>query len=432
MNKMEKITSWAKRKGFIFQSSEIYGGLAGVWDYGPLGVLLKNNIKNSWWKKFVLEREDIFGLDAGILMNRKVWEASGHIAGFSDPLVECRKCHKRFRADKIEEKKCPECGGDFTEERQFNTMFRTYIGAVEDTASEIFLRPETAQGIFVNFKNVVDSMHPKLPFGIAQIGKAFRNEITPSDFIFRTREFEQMEIEYFIEPPVDESQWQELFERWREEIHNWLVEIGVKGENIYDYEVPKEDLAHYSKRTIDVFYKFPFGDDEVVGLAYRTDFDLKAHSLEYYDEEKRVRYVPHVIEPSFGVDRSLLALLCDAYDEDELGGEKRVVLRLKPEMAPIKAAVFPLLRNKPQLVKKAREVYEMLRQQIQPIAWDDIGNIGKRYRRQDEIGTPYCLTIDFETLEDNTLTIRDRDSGKQERVKIEDLFSRLKTGENLE
>jgi len=427
---MEKIVALAKRRGFIYPGSEIYGGLAGAWDYGALGVLLKNNIKNSWWKRFVLEREDMFGLDAAILMNSKIWEASGHIAGFSDPLVECKRCHKRFRRDKIDhnfskQNRCPECEGELTEERQFNTMFKTFIGAVEDTASQIYLRPETAQGIFVNFKNIVDSFHPKLPFGIAQIGKAFRNEITPGDFLFRIREFEQMEIEYFIRPPKDENDWQRVFEYWKDEIHRWLEDIGINKKNLSDYEVPKDSLAHYSKRTVDVFYKYPFGDDEVVGLAYRTDFDLKNHKLDYYDEETKERFIPHVIEPSFGVDRPLLALLCDAYDEDEMGGEKRIVLRFRPEMAPIKVAVFPLLRNRPELVKRAREVYEMLREKIQPAVWDDIGNIGKRYRRQDEIGTPFCVTIDFETLDDDTVTIRNRDTGKQERVKIKDITSQL-------
>ncbi len=424
---MEKIVSLAKRRGFVYPGSEIYGGLAGAWDYGPLGVLLKNNIKNSWWKRFVLERDDMYGLDAAILMNAKVWEASGHTgAGFADLLVECKKCHKRFRADKIKKDKCPECGGGLTKEMKFNMMFRTFIGAVEDTASQIYLRPETAQGIFVNFKNVIDSFHPKLPFGVAQIGKSFRNEITPSDFLFRVREFEQMEIEYFIRPPKSDKDWQEDFEYWKDEIHKWLEDIGINAENLFDREVPKKDLAHYSKRTIDVFYKFPFGDDEIVGLAYRTDFDLKTHKLDYYDEEAKEKFIPHVIEPSFGVDSPLLALLCEAYEEDEMGGEKRVVLKFKPEIAPVKVAVFPLLRNKPELVKKAREVYGMVKKEIQPAAWDDIGNIGKRYRRQDEIGTPFCITIDFETLDDDTVTVRDRDSGKQERVKTKELCLNLR------
>ncbi len=390
----------------------------------------------------------MFGLDAAILMNPKVWEASGHTAGFSDPLVECKKCHKRFRADKISPtpksdfgvpevrlrggdgneavRQCPECGGELTEEKQFNMMFKTFIGAVEGTASQIYLRPETAQGIFVNFKNVVDSMHPKLPFGIAQIGKSFRNEITPGDFLFRVREFEQMEIEYFIKPPKNDEDWQTVFEHWRSEIHGWLESIGITAGSLSDFEVPKDDLAHYSKRTIDIFYKYPFGDDEVVGLAYRGDFDLKNHKIDYYDEEPKERFVPHAIEPSFGVDRALLAAFCEAYTEDEMSGGKRVFMKFKPEIAPIKAAVFPLLKNKPELVAKAREVYEMIKKEIQPVVFDDNGNIGKRYRRQDEIGTPYCVTVDFDTLEDNTVTLRDRDTGEQERVKIEELASRLK------
>ncbi len=416
---MEKLVSLCKRRGFIYPGSEIYGGLAGTWDYGSLGVFLKNNIKNSWRKRFIFNRDDIYGLDASILMSSKVWEASGHVKNFSDPLLECKKCHKRFKAGQADMKKCPECGGEFMAERQFNTMFKTYIGAVEDSASQVYLRPETAQGIFVNFKNIVDSFHPKLPFGIAQIGKAFRNEITPKDFVFREREFEQMEIEYFMRPPQKEADWQEVFEYWLRQIHEWFGEIGVKHENIYDREVPEDSRAHYSKRTIDVDYNYPFGKEELVGLAYRTDFDLKAHNLNYFDEETKNFVVPHVVEPSFGVDRAVLAVLNDAYDEDEMNEEQRIVLRFKPVIAPIKAAVFPLLKNKPELVKKAREVYELVRKNIQPVIFDDNGNIGKRYRRQDEIGTPWCVTIDFETLENDTVTIRDRDSGKQERVDME-------------
>jgi glycyl-tRNA synthetase len=425
---MEKIASLARRRGFVYPSSGIYGGLAGVWDYGPLGVLLKNNIKNFWWKTFVLQRDDIYGLDAAILMNAKVWRSSGHLAGFSDPLVECKECHHRFRGDKVKNGGggCPECGGDLTAERQFNTMFKTFIGAVEDTASEIYLRPETAQGIFVNFKNIVDSFHPSLPFGIAQIGKAFRNEITPGGFLFRIREFEQMEIEYFIRPPQTDQQWQEVFNYWRKEIHDWLFKIGLRREALSDYEVPPKDLAHYSKRTIDVFYKFPFGNDEIVGLAYRTDFDLKAHQLDYYDRESKQRIVPHVIEPSFGLDRPLFALLCEAYDEDEAAGEKRIVLRFKPGVAPIKAAVFPLLKNKADLVEKAKEIYEKIKTKIQPVVFDDDDNIGKRYRRQDEIGTPFCITIDFETLKDDSVTIRDRDTAKQVRLNGKDILLYLR------
>ena len=419
MNKMETIVSLAKRRGFIYPGSEIYGGLAGTWDYGPLGVLLKNNIKKSWRKKFILAREDIFGLDSSILLNSKVWGASGHLKNFSDKLVECKKCHKRFRTDRLDSKVCPGCGGGLTGEKQFNTMFKTFIGASEDSASQIYLRPETAQGMFVNFKNIVDSFHPKLPFGIAQIGKAFRNEITPGDFIFRTREFEQMEIEYFIRA----QEWEKWFEYWSKQMREWIMEIGVSVQNIFEREVEEGDRAHYSKRTIDIDYNFPFGKEELCGLAYRTDFDLKAHGLDYYDEETKENFIPHVIEPTFGIERIILALLCDDYNEDEMNGERRTVLRLKPEIAPIKAAVFPLLKNKPELVKKAREVYETIKKRIQPIIFDDNGNIGKRYRRQDEIGTPWCVTVDFQTLDDNTATVRDRDTGEQERVDIKEILA---------
>ncbi len=416
---MEKIVSLAKRRGFIYPGSEIYGGLAGTWDYGPLGVLLKNNIKDSWWKKFVLRRDDIYGLDAAVLMNSKVWEASGHTTGFIDLLVECKKCHKRFRADQLKENKCPECGGEFTEPRFFNIMFKTFIGAAEDSASQIYLRPETAQGIFVNFKNVVNSFHPKMPFGIAQIGKAFRNEITPKDFIFRIREFEQMEIEYFFKPS-EKNEWEKIFDYWLKQIHEWLEEIGIKKKNLHGREVLEKSRAHYSKKTVDIDYDYPFGKEEILGLAYRTDFDLKAHSLDYYDEKIKGSYIPHVIEPSFGVDRAVLAILNEAYDEDELGGDKRVVLRLMSKIAPVKVAVFPLLANKENLIAKAKQVYGMLKPEMSAM-WDDNGNIGKRYRRQDEIGTPWCITIDFETLENDTVTIRDRDTGKQERVDIKNL-----------
>ena len=437
-NKLEKIISLAKRRGFVYPGSEIYGGLAGTWDYGPLGVELKNNIKNSWWNYFVLERSDIYGIDAAILMNPKVWEASGHTAGFADPLTECKNCHKRFRADHIGQTvgeqnvwklpdSCPNCGkkGAWTPVRQFNMMFRTFIGPVEDTAAQIYLRPETAQGMFTNFTNIIDSFHPKLPFGLAQIGKSFRNEITPKDFIFRTREFEQMEMEYFINPPKGEE-WLADFNKWAEEIKNWFEKIGIKKERIHELDTPKEDLAHYSKKTIDFQYDYPFKRDELAGFAYRTDFDLKAHNITYYNEETKETFVPHVFEPSFGVDRTMLALLCEAYEEDEMGGEKRSFLKFKPEMAPIKTAVFPLLKNKPELVNKAKEVFAEIKKEIRPIVFDDNGNIGKRYRRQDEIGTPFCVTIDFDTLENDTVTIRDRDTGKQERVKIGELASWLK------
>lgn len=428
-DRMEKIVSLAKRRGFIYPGSEIYGGLSGTWDYGPLGVELKNNVKQLWWRMFVQDREDMCGLDAAILMNAEAWKASGHVDGFQDPLVECKKCKRRFRADQVGEK-CPECGGTFGEVRQFNMMFKTEIGASEGAIT--YLRPETAGGIFVNFKNIVDSFHPKLPFGIAQIGKAFRNEIAPRDFIFRVREFEQMEIEYFVRP----AEWETAFEEWRTQVHAFNEAAGISGDSVHELEVADGDRAHYSKRTIDFEFDFPFGRKELYGLAYRTDFDLKAHSeasgtdLAYLDETTKERYLPHVIEPSFGVDRTVLALLVSAYTEDELGGEPRTYLKFNKTVAPIKAAVFPLLKNKPELVAKAREVYAMLKKHIPQVMWDDNGNIGKRYRRQDEIGTPYCITVDFDTLGENaelkdTVTIRNRDTGEQERVSIDSLVSRI-------
>lgn len=428
---MEKIVSLAKRRGFIFQGSEIYGGLAGTWDYGPYGVALKNNIKQLWWKQFVLDREDMYGLDAAILMNPKTWEASGHVGGFSDPLVECEKCKKRFRADHLEDKvKCPECGGKLGEEKQFNMMFKTQIGASEDASSISYLRPETAQGIFVNFKNVLDTMHPKLPFGIAQIGKAFRNEIAPRDFIFRTREFEQMEIEYFVHPET----WKENFEALVKDTKQFFNTLGLSPENVHELEIEKEDLAHYSQRTIDFEFDYPFGKKELSGLAYRTDFDLQSHiassgqKLEYLDQETNQKIVPHVIEPSFGVDRLVLAILSDAFAEDEMDGEVRTYLKLAPAVAPVKVAVFPLLKNRPELQEKAREIYAKIRKEIPQTTFDDNGNVGKRYRRQDEIGTPFCITIDFDTIEKGEgVTVRDRDSGKQERVSEDELVDFLKS-----
>lgn len=425
---MEKIVSLAKRRGFVFPGSEIYGGLAGTWDYGPLGVALKNNIKNLWWRMFVDGRDDMYGVDAAILMNPKAWEASGHVSGFSDPLVECVKCKKRFRADHVGDT-CPECGGTFGPVRQFNMMFKTHAGATEDAGSVTYLRPETAGGIFVNFKNVVDTMRPKLPFGIGQIGKAFRNEIAPRDFIFRVRELEQMEIEYFVRP----GEWEAAFEEWRQQAHAFMDAAGIDKEKVHELEVAPEDLAHYSKRTIDFEFDFPFGRKELYGLAYRTDFDLSAHAkasgqnLAMQDKEGEPAVVPHVVEPSFGVDRTFLAVLASVYREDELGGEPRTYLAFPKAVAPVKAAVFPLLKNKPELVAKAREVYTMLKQEQPQIMWDDNGNIGKRYRRQDEIGTPYCITIDFDTLGENgetlkdTVTVRDRDTGEQKRVPIGEL-----------
>lgn len=430
-NKMEKIISLCKRRGFVFPGSEIYGGLAGTWDYGPLGVALKRNIKDLWLKRFVQGRDDMHQTDAAILMRQEVWQASGHVSGFADPLVECKKCKSRFRADQLtDKKKCPECGGVLGNEKQFNMMFKTHVGADEEDSAISYLRPETAQGMFVNFKNIVDTLHPKLPFGIAQIGKAFRNEIAPRDFLFRSREFEQMEIEYFVKP----DDWEKSFEELKKEAMSYLADLGIKKNSIHELEVPDGERAHYSKRTIDVEFDYPFGKKELFGIAYRTDFDLKSHqtksgvSLLYLDEESKSRFLPHVIEPSLGVDRLLLALLCGAYTEDEMNGAKRVYLKLSPNVAPVKAAVFPLLKNKPELVKRAREVYATLKKEFGAVEFDDNGNIGKRYRRQDEIGTSFCVTIDFDTLEkDDSATVRDRDTGKQERIKIGELVGFLKS-----
>jgi len=523
--KMEDIISLCKRRGFIYQGSDVYGGLSGTWDYGPLGVQLKRNIMNLWWRRFVDERDDMYGVDAAILMNQKVWQASGHVDTFSDPLVECNHCKARFREDhllkdqqekldeyealtdkiqwyrehatapnfydEIKEKepelfkkildmelgpseidleeasdfglkewshvlrviKCPNCGvrGDFSEPRQFNMMFKTFVGAsgqnelaideltggvdgkrspsgmkaiTYDPQSISYLRPETAQGIFTNFKNVVDSFYPNLPFGIAQQGKAFRNEIAPRDFVFRSREFEQMEIEYFVDP----EHWQEAFDELLVATHAFLTELGLKQEHIHELDVPAEDRAHYSKKTIDIEYDYPIGREELMGIAYRTDFDLmniqraSGKSMEYTVKGTNTKFVPHVIEPSFGVERALMAVLSGAYREDEQNGEKRVYLALPEYLAPVRFAVSPLLKNKPELVEKAREVYKHLAK-ANPgrVMWDDNGNIGKRYRRQDEIGTPHCVVIDFQTLEDNTVTVRERDTTEQRRVKVEGL-----------
>mgnify|MGYP001560708704 FL=1 len=395
---MEKIVSLCKRRGFIFPSSEIYGGLSGFWDYGHYGNELLDNIKKLWWKSFVSGCENVYGIRTSIIMNPKVWEASGHVATFSDSMDD----------------------GE-----QFNVMFKTSVGTGKE-ATMSYLRPETAQGMFANFKNVMDSFHPKLPFGIAQIGKAFRNEISPRDFIFRSREFEQMELEYFVR----EKDWEKYFENWRKTMVNFGKDVGIG--KIHELEVPKNDRAHYSKRTIDFQFDYPFGIGELWGLAYRTDFDLKSHNassnadMEYFDDETGERFTPHVIEPSFGVDRTVLAILLSAYTEDELGGEKRVYLKLNKNIAPVRAAVFPLLKNKPELVAKAREIYANLKKEISNIEFDDNGNIGKRYRRQDEIGTPYCITVDFDTLESGTVTLRDRDTGEQERVIISNLLSKIK------
>jgi glycyl-tRNA synthetase len=428
--KLEDIVSLCKRRGFIYQGSEIYGGLAGTWDYGPLGVALKRNIMNLWWKRFVEDRDDMLGVDAAILMNPKVWQASGHVDTFTDPLVECSNCHNRFRADKIDTSKCPACGqsNTFGEPRQFNMMFKTNVGPVDDENSKSYLRPETAQGIFTNFKNVVDSFYPDVPFGIAQQGKAFRNEISPRDFVFRSREFEQMEIEYFIHP----DKWEEAFEKWVADIEAFLKEVGLPAEKISKLEVPEEDRAHYSKRTIDFEFDYPIGKEELLGLAYRTDFDLKnierasGKKVDYRPKDGGEAFVPHVIEPSFGVERLVMAVLTSAYSEDEIGGDKRAVLKLPTHLAPVKVAVSPLLKNKPELVAKAREVYDVLKKEFGNVMWDDNGNIGKRYRRQDEIGTPYCVTIDFDTLEDDTVTVRNRDTTEQSRHKLPELLDELR------
>jgi glycyl-tRNA synthetase len=440
--RMEKIVSLCKRRGFIFQSSEIYGGLNGAWDYGPLGVELKRNLKNYWWRTMVHERDDVVGLDGAILMNRAVWKASGHEDTFSDPMVDCRTCKARLRADQVIEKKglkqCPNCGGkDLTEPRAFNLMFKTYVGATEDESSVTYLRPETAQAIFVQFKNVLDTSRKKLPFGIAQIGKAFRNEINPRNFTFRSREFEQMELEYFCRP----EQGMELLEYWKEERLKFYESIGIARSNLHVLTVPDKDRAFYSKGTYDIEYDFPFGRQELEGVAYRTDYDLSQHqqasgkSLEYFDDETKQKFIPHVVEPSAGVDRTVLALICEAYSEDEAPDEKgkmetRTVLRFHPRMAPVKCAVFPLLKNKPELVEKAKAILGLLRPHMY-VFYDESGAIGRRYRRQDEIGTPFAVTVDFETLGErepalrDTVTLRERDSMKQDRVKIAELLALL-------
>jgi glycyl-tRNA synthetase len=441
---MDTFVSLCKRRGFIFQSSEIYGGLGGFWDYGPLGVELKNNIKQAWWRAVVQQRDDVVGLDASIVMNPRVWQASGHVDTFADPMVDCKSCKRRFRADELVERKhepesvhghtvdikgirCPDCGGDLTEPRMFNLMFKTYVGPVEDDASIAYLRPETAQGIFVNFDNVLTTSRRKLPFGIAQIGKAFRNEITPGNFIFRDREFEQMEIEYFVLPGTDE----EWHERWIQERFDWWAGLGIGKEKLRIREHSQEELSHYAKRTVDVEYDFPFGGfAEVEGIANRTDFDLKQHeeftgrSLKYFDEASGQQVIPYVIEPSMGVDRCFLTVLIDSYREEEVRGEKRTLLRLDQDLAPVKVAVLPLSRNE-KLVPPARQVWDILRPRFMT-QYDDAQSIGRRYRRQDEVGTPYCVTIDFETLEDEAVTIRERDSMEQVRVPIAGLVGTLR------
>lgn len=443
--KMEDIISLCKRRGFIYQGSDVYGGLSGTWDYGPLGVQLKRNIMNLWWRMFVDERDDIYGVDAAILMNPKVWKASGHVDTFVDPLCEDTVNHRRYRTDHILKDngidvdgltmeqmdeviaergiKSPD-GNPLSKSRTFNMMFRTSVGATESEDSVAYLRPETAQGIFTNFKNVVDSFYPDLPFGIAQQGKAFRNEIAPRDFVFRSREFEQMEIEYFVNP----ENWQEAFDELLKSTHEFLEALGLDSKNIHELDVPAEDRAHYSKKTIDIEYDFPIGKEELMGIAYRTDFDLmniqrvSGKSMEYTIKGTNEKFVPHVIEPSFGVERALMAVLSSAYREDEQNGSKRVYLALPEHLAPVKFAVSPLLKNKPELVEKAREIYANLsKKNPGRVMWDDNGNIGKRYRRQDEIGTPHCVVVDFQTLDDDTVTVRERDTTEQRRVNIKDL-----------
>jgi len=422
---MDKLVSLCKRRGYIFPSSEIYGGLGACYDYGPLGVELKNNVKACWWKAVVQERDDMVGLDASILMHPQTWVASGHVGGFADSLVDCKECRKRWRADDVKDGKCPDCGGELTEPRMFNLMFKTFVGAVEDEAGTVYLRPETAQGIFVNFQNVLNSTRRKLPFGIAQIGKAFRNEITTGNFIFRTREFEQMEIEYFVKPGSDE----ELFQYWVEERFDWYVSLGIKKENLRLHQHTEDELAHYAKECYDIEYLFPIGWSEMEGIANRTDFDLRQHTsysgkdLSYYDEESKEHIIPYVIEPSAGVDRSVLAFLADAYDEEQDKDEVRVILRLHPALAPIKVAILPLSRNE-KLLPLSKEIYTDLRRYWM-VQYDNAQSIGRRYRRQDEIGTPLCVTIDFDSLEDNAVTIRERDSMRQIRVPVKELKSTL-------
>src|SRR4030042_523856 len=422
---MEKIVSLCKRRGFIFPSSEIYGGLGSSWDYGALGTELKRNVKDAWWRAVVQERDDRTGLDASIMMHPQIWVASGHVEGFSDPLVECKVCHLRWRATDLDGNSCPDCGGELTEPKLFNLMFKTFMGPVEDEASVVYLRPETAQGIFVNFDNVLATSRKKLPFGIAQIGKSFRNEITTGNFIFRTREFEQMEIEFFVKPGSDE----EWFNYWVKERFEWYLKLGIKRDNLHLRPHCDEELAHYAKGCYDVEYLFPMGWAELEGIANRGDFDLMQHAkhsgknLSYFDEDYGERYMPYVIEPSAGVDRSLLAFLVDAYDEDIADGETRVVLRLNRKLAPIKVAVLPLSRNE-KLAPLAREVYAELRRHF-VTQYDDAQSIGRRYRRQDEVGTPFCVTVDFKSLEDSQITIRERDSLAQIRLPINDLVKTL-------
>ncbi|MDP7200174.1 MAG: glycine--tRNA ligase [Dehalococcoidia bacterium] len=431
---MDKVLSLSKRRGFVFQSSEIYGGLGSTWDYGPLGVELKRNVKEAWWRSVILERDDMVGLDAAILMHPQVWAASGHVENFSDPLVECKDCNRRYRSEDLEGDRCPECNGEFTDPRQFNLMFKTFMGPVEETANQVHLRPETAQGIFVNFANVLNSTRKKLPFGIGQIGKAFRNEITPGNFTFRTREFEQMEVEFFVKPGTDE----EWLNTWVQTRFDWYLSYGIRPENLRLRRHAPDELAHYAKDCYDIEYRFPWGWAELEGIANRTDFDLRRHSeasgqdLTYFDEsveDGEKRYFPYVIEPSGGVDRATLAFWLDSYDEEPDPGQKqgdavRVVLHLHTKLAPVTVALLPLSRNA-RLAPAAREVYALLRKNFNT-QYDDAQSIGRRYRRQDEIGTPYCVTVDFDSLEDQQVTIRDRDTMEQSRIPIADLVDALR------
>ncbi len=421
---MEKLVALCKRRGFIFPGSELYGGLNGTWDLGPLGVAFANNIKHEWWKSMVLQREDVVGLDSAILYHPKVWEASGHVASFTDPLIECKVCHTRFRADHIKDieihEKTHKNSDMWTDVKPFNLMFKTYVGPIDDEKNKTYLRPETAQGIFINFKNVVETSRVKIPFGIAQIGKGFRNEITTGNFLFRVREFEMMELEFFVKPGTDKK-WHDY---WKEERYNWYLRLGIQKENIKLQDLPKEDIAHYSKGTTEVWYNWPFmGFGELEGIANRGDYDLSQHAkylgrdISYFEQETNVRYVPYVIEPSVGVGRAMLAFLADSYYEENA----RIVLKLHPKLAPVKIAVFPLLANKENLVAKAQEIYQMLKHQSFTVVFDDRGNIGKRYLSQDEIGTPWCVTVDFDSLEDGAVTVRDRDSANQERIKIDSI-----------
>ena len=423
---LDTLSSLCKRRGYMYPGSEIYGGFGGFWDYGPLGVELKRNVKDAWWRSMVQEREDIVGMDSAIVMNPRVWEASGHLKSFIEPLVDCKDCKMRWREDQLETQSCPNCDGELTDARWFNTMFKTYVGPVEDESAVAYLRPETAQGIFVNFRNVLTTSRKKLPFGIAQVGKAFRNEITPSRYFFRSREFEQMELEYFVRPEEGQSQYQD----WIARRHRWYLDLGIRGENLRLFEHPQESLAHYSKGTTDVEYKYPFGWGELEGIAYRGDFDLKVHGehsgeeLTYFDEPTKTHLLPHIVEPSAGVDRSVLCFLLDSYHEEPDKGGTRVVLKLDRRLAPIKVGILPLSRKAP-LVELAHKIAGDLRKHFMT-SYDDAQSIGRRYRRQDEIGTPYCVTIDFDSLDDHAVTIRDRDSMSQVRVSTEQLAATLK------